>query len=366
MRIALWTVCLFALAPAAARADDERWYAGVEVLHWWLREGRIPPLLTTSSPASGGVLGQPDTEVLYGGDRLETRHGNQFLGGRFTLGCWLTDDPSLAVEVRGFFLERDSTYFKATSPGDPLLAIPYINANNGQPTAEIVAGLGPEGLRNGAFNGFTKIEVFGEEINLVTPVSICDGWDCVLLGGLRLLQMRDRADFTATGRLLPDQAILFGVSDHFRVHNYFWGGQLGLRVQRDFGDWFIQLEADAALGATSSDLSARGDRTRHTPVDKTVEPFGLFVRPSNAGKHSHCGLDAVFDLEARLGYRLTDWLSASLGGTFLAWLNPVRAGDQVDTQVNLNQPVGPDRPRVPFRSDFFWAAGLNAAVKLRW
>ena len=62
---------------------------------WWLREGRLPPTLTTSSPSSHGLLGQPDTRILYGGDRLETRHDN--LGAALS---WLVDTGQIGPAVQ--------------------------------------------------------------------------------------------------------------------------------------------------------------------------------------------------------------------------------------------------------------------------
>src|ERR1700730_14776252 len=63
-----------------------RWYGRAEYLLWWLREGRVPPLLTTGSFANGGVLGASDTTVLYGDERLKTRHDDRFNGIRLALG----------------------------------------------------------------------------------------------------------------------------------------------------------------------------------------------------------------------------------------------------------------------------------------
>src|SRR5262249_22986591 len=56
--------------PATSRYGH--WSVGGEYLIWFLREGRVPPLLTTSGFSSGGRLGEPDTQVLYGNDRLQT------------------------------------------------------------------------------------------------------------------------------------------------------------------------------------------------------------------------------------------------------------------------------------------------------
>src|SRR4051812_36978343 len=93
--------------------------AGKEFVLWWLRRGHVPPVLTTGPAGSAGVLGEPGTSVVYGDDRLETRHGDRFNGGRFFLER--TDRSSWGAEMRVFFLERDSTY-RTIDPTTQLLA----------------------------------------------------------------------------------------------------------------------------------------------------------------------------------------------------------------------------------------------------
>jgi hypothetical protein len=100
--------------PSAERLDVR-----LEYILWWLREGRVPPLLTTSSPASAGILGRPDTRALYRDDRLVTRHDDRFNGLRVYLGYWLDNAQTLGVEGSAFFLERDSTQFSAWTVGRP-------------------------------------------------------------------------------------------------------------------------------------------------------------------------------------------------------------------------------------------------------
>src|SRR5579871_2601424 len=46
-----------ALAPLPMEDLARRLYGGGEYLQWWLREARVPPLLTTSSAADAGVIG---------------------------------------------------------------------------------------------------------------------------------------------------------------------------------------------------------------------------------------------------------------------------------------------------------------------
>jgi hypothetical protein len=360
-------------APApAVEADCGRVYGRLEYVLWWLREGHVPPLLTTSSFASGGRLGEPDTQVLYGGD-LETRHGDRFNGLRFALGYWLDADHDVGIEGEAFFLERDSTYFKAISDGSVLLARPFYDAVTGAPMSEIIAGPVPGGLRNGQFVGYSRVELFGEQLNFVVPVGVADGLSVDLLAGARFLQMRDRLDLTSTGFQLPDQTTLFGLTDHFRVDDRFYGGQVGVRGAYTAGRWSLGVRGEAALGGTEQVVRTWGDRTFQTPTVRTVQPFGLAVLPNNTGRFSQGNLDEVYEVGAEVGYRLTRHWRAFAGYTFLYWNNPIRAGDQVDQVVNTSQLnaaggplVGPARPAVPFREEAFWAQGLNVGMEFRW
>ena len=345
-------------------------YGQIEYLLWWLREGRVPPLLTTSTPASAGVLGRPDTQILYGDDRLQTRHGDRFNGTRFTLGYQFGDCPTLGVEATAFFLERDSTHFKATSGGDAVLAIPFINALDGHETSEIIAGTGPLGPRTGEFVGYSRVELFGQEVNAAVSLHHDASTRLDLLLGARFLQMRDRLDLTSTGRLLPAQTTLVGLTDHFRVGDQFYGGQAGLRSEWCWGHCSLGVTGELAPGATVALVRAFGDRIFQTPDARLTSPFGLLVQPSNSGSATHTNFDFVYQLTVNAGWRLCDRLRLFTGYTFLGWSSPLRAGDQIDRVVNLaltaNPPHGPDRPALPFRSETFWAQGWNAGVELSW
>ena len=84
-----------------ALADSRVWFSA-EYLLWWLKGGNVPPLVTTSPPASTGTLGQPGTVVLFGpGSDVER---SPISGGRFTAGCWLDECCTFGLEGNYFFL----------------------------------------------------------------------------------------------------------------------------------------------------------------------------------------------------------------------------------------------------------------------
>jgi hypothetical protein len=344
----------------APDAPGARWVVSVDYILWWLREGRIPPTLTTSSQASRGLLGQPDTRLLYGGDRIQTRHGDRFNGVRPALGYWFDDAQSIGVEARAFFLERDSTHFKATSDGSTLLARVYENPD-GSPASSIVAGQSPTGPRNGGFVGYSRVELFGEEANLVAALLTGDGFRLEVLGGARFLQMRDRTDLTATGRTLPQTTTLFGLDDHYRVEDAYYGGQVGLRGELTRGRWFVNLRGAVGLGGNVAQVRAFGSTLFQTPAERLVTPNGLTVQASNGGAFDRTTLNMVSEVGLNVGCRLTDHVRLYTGYTFLLWDSPMRSGDQIDLVVN-----GSSRPTIPFKEDLFWAQGLNAGVELTW
>ncbi len=345
------------VATGESAADPQRVSVAVDYILWWLREGRMPATLTTSSQASRGLLGQPDTRILYGDDRLETRHGDRFNGIRPAIAYWFDDGRSLGIEADAFFLERDSTHFKATSDGSTLLARVYENPD-GSPASVVIGGDAPTGPRTGGFVGYTRIELFGEEANLIAPLICGDACRLEALAGARFLQMRDRTDLTATGYLLPQKSTLYGLEDHYRVENAYYGGQLGLRGEASHGRWFVNLRGAIGLGGNVEQVRAFGSNLYQTPHERLVTPTGLAVQASNSGTFDRTELNMVSEVGVNFGCRVTQCLRCYVGYTFLLWDSPLRSADQIDPVVA--------RPSIPFKSDLFWAQGLNAGLEFVW
>jgi len=346
-------------------APGPRLLVSVDYVLWWLREGRMPATLTTSPQTSHGLPGQPGTQILYGDDRLETRHGDRFNGIRPTLAYWFDDAETVGVEGNAFFLERDSTHFKAISDGGTLLARVYENPD-GSPASAVIGGDAPAGPRTGGFVGYTRVELFGEEANLVAPLFVGDGFRLEALAGARFLQMRDRTDLTATGRTLPDQTTLFGLEDHYRTYNAYYGGQVGLRGELTCGRWFVNLRGEVGLGGNVEEVRAFGSSLYQTPTERLVTPTGLTVQASNTGTFDRTALNMVSETGLNVGYRLTDHVRVSGGYTFLLWDSPLRSADQIDVVINTHPGTAPARPAIPFKEDLFWAQGLNVGVEFSW
>jgi hypothetical protein len=343
------------LPPVCEEAPCGTWSVEADYVLWWLRRGRAPAALTA---------GPPGSPVLYGDDRLETRHGDRFNGLRLDVE-WRSAE-GLGVEGRAFFLERDSTFFKAVSDGSQPLALPFVDAATGQPGSVVVAGFDPRrGLLSGGFVGYSRIELFGEEANAVVPLAAGDGSRLDLLAGARFLQMRDRYWQTATSKTLPDQQVLMGVSDNYRADNTFYGAQVGLRGEWSWQRFFVQVRGTAALGADDQKVRTKGEIVAQSPLGRMEWPVGMYVQ-GGPGSVSRWHVDAVGELALNVGYSLTEHVSLVAGYTFLGWADPVRAADQVVRVINTHPGPQPAHTPIPFKSDTFWAQGVNLGIEVRW
>lgn len=374
-------VVLFTLAAGAQAQEplslldtsvqsNDRWYLDGEFLWWYLRKERVPPLLTTGPATSQGVLGQPGTVILYGDEKIQSRH-DRFIGLRAALGWWLDEEKTWAFELRAFFLERDSTNF-TIKPSTQFLARPYIDASTGQQASEIISGPLPGGgALLGSFNAYSRIELFGQEANTVARLWEMENVRVEGVFGGRFMQLRHRLDITSSGQLQPDLAVQYGVRDHIQTFNKFFGGQTGLRSEMTWGAFFIRLGGYVALGGTAEEIRTKATRLTHTPTFREEQPLGLYVLKTNSGRYNRVVFDAVSEAQLTLGCQVTDHVRLTAGYTFLHWLNPVRSGgDQIDAinprQIMGGPQTGPARPVMPFKDDFFWAQGASIGVEVTW
>jgi hypothetical protein len=356
-----------ALALILPPPENDLWHYQADYLIWYLKDLPTPPLVTTGLAGSQGIVGQPGTEVLRGGN-LPSRHG-RYVGGRWEADGWFGRESTFGLEGSVFILERDSsnlTFPHTTS----LLARPYIDANTGQQASLIIAGPNPDlGNLRGSINIYSRIELFGEDTNLMWRFSVGPNYQVNFLLGGHFLQMRERLDVTASAWILPDQSTLIGQADHFQTFDRFYGGQTGCMGEWHWGRWSVQGKATIAFGADDQIIAAKGDRVWNTPLARITQQYGLYVLPSNFGAFERMAVDMVSETNLNVGFDLTKHIRLHGGYSLITWNNPVRPGDQIDA-INLNQvatpPTGPARPAIPFRTSFFWAQGANVGLDLHW
>lgn len=379
-----------------------------EYLLWWVRDRALPPLVTTSAAqASLGVLDQPDTRVLYGGNV----GGQTRSGGRFTLGVdWaLRDacghpDSQGTVEAVFFFLGRQDNGFNASSDGTPVLARPFFNVVTGTQFSEQVANLqvgtippGP-GPRPGfarAFIGSIAVDnpsrVYGGELNVTLDSMFIrdgteDGWLQGLvgfryLGLVESLTVRENLTLPATAAagvvLLPETAIQ--ITDQFRTNNHFYGPQLGFKTGYRIGVVSMRLAGKVALGWMNQQVEIDGSNTNTVRdiatgqlLPPTTTASGLLAQPTNIGRFERTRFAVVPEGTVDLGWNVLANLRLSVGYNFLYASSVVRPGDVIDLNVDPRfrsggaAPTDATRPALVFRNSDLWLQGLTFGMDLRY
>jgi len=342
------------------------WFRG-EYLLWWIDEMDTPPLVTSSPEGTpqgvAGVLGEPTTNILFGGGQLDSqsRSGARFtLGHAFGDGCW-------AIEGSYLFLARRSHDFSATSQGDPVLARPFFNVETGLNDAFLIAF---DDLIEGTVAVDASTRLDSGEIYLRRTISQGCGVQWDVLAGYRYGRLEDdlqiSSDTLDTGGAAPGTTI--DLVDRFSSTNDFNGAQVGTMLTYRRCCWTLELLAKLAVGNTHTQVTIDGS-TVTTDIEgaTTTDPFGLLARPTNIGVFEQNDFSVMPELGATLGYDITKCLKATVGYRLLYWSKVGRAGDQIDLDLNLSEPlVGTPRPVYDFTSNDFWAHGLNFGLEYRY
>jgi hypothetical protein len=355
-----------------------RFWLRTDYLFWWVKQGQAPPLVTTGSPTDPlpGALGQPGTTVLFGGALDSEEHS----GMRLTAGWWLGDTHTFGLEAGYFFLGTRAANFGTSStdaPGAAVLARPFFDVLAGREDASLSAF---PGLASGTVTVAAPTYLQGGEVNFLWAFRQEDCLRLDLLAGFRYLELYEALDVgesvqvDAGAPVFPGSAI--AVADHFGTLNNFYGGQVGVRARRRAGAWDLEAAVKVALGDSHEVVSINGS-TVITPPGQPAQAFpgGLLALPSNSGRFGNNAFAVVPEAEVNLGFRVTRWLRAYLGYTFLYWSDVVRPGDQVERDLNRQQiptsrvfgPVtGPALPAFTRTKTDFWAQGLTFGLEFRY
>ena len=165
--------------------------------------------------------------------------------------------------------------------------------------------------------------------------------------------------------------------DLFDSTNDFHGGELGLIAEYNRGPWSVEFLAAMTLGNNHALVTINGSTAVTTPGFATINYAGGLLALQNAlnghgniGRYEDDRFVVIPQFGVELGYQPTARAKLTLGYNFLYWARVVRAGDQIDLNVNPTQVppgalVGAPRPRFEFRNADFWAQGMNVGLELR-
>ena len=342
-----------------------------EYLLWWTDAMDVPTLVTTSPNGTAreqaGVLGQPNTTVLYGGNGL---NGEAHSGGRFAVGGWFDPCRTLGFELGYTFLEQDGATYTASSQGNPILARPFVNADTGLQDAGLVAY---PNVAQGSLTIDAATQFHTAEALLTKPLWEGCGPRVVMLLGYRYALLED--DLRMTEAMVSRETSTVGSTldlfDQFTTKNTFNGPQLGLLTERQCGVWTIQLLTKVALGSVHSEATVDGSTTTKTTTGASATTAGgFYALPTNIGTYEQDKFSVLTELGLKLSCDIDCHWRASIGYSFLYWHYAARAGDQIDTMLSAGEfPPGQGsaslHPQFPFNTSAFWAQGLNFGIECR-
>jgi hypothetical protein len=345
-------------------SDCNRWSARVSYYLMWQHGRSLPPLATTSPDTTprpqAGVLGQPDTEILFGGERVgQGERSGVGLNLEYLLDCRC--DLALGGGIL-WFDNDEADFFRATD-GSFILGVPFFNAETGLEAASL---LGFPNENAGFLDIRDSHEVYGADIYLKKLDCACGPVNLHVMLGYNFYQINNDLSIHQYTEFIGNP-VNINVRDLFSTENQFHGGTLGFEATRDYDCWTFSLMARVSIGNMHQSVDIDGSTIAE--VNGVPGPplnGGLFAQASNIGSYSRNKLAAVPQVQLRLSRQINDCWQASAGYSFLYWSDVVHAGDQIDRNVNLSQlgpfPVPPLVPVFDFRSTSDWMHGLNLSL----
>lgn len=359
-----------------------RFWFRTDLLLWWTKSGPMPaPLATMGSPndAIPGALGQPGTQVIYGGDSVNF---GIISGLRLESGFWLDANQTFGVEGEYFFLGKQISGFSAFSDdfGNPLIARPVINAQTGSEGAYVDS---VPGNIAGGLNVFNSSQLQGWAIDGLWNFARSDQFSLGGLLGFRYLNLNESLVIQDQLSGASDGSLTFGGQpisasesladlDRFRTTNNFYGGLLGLRMAWTPGRWVINGAAKLSLGTTQERAVVQGATTLYDAFGGTeaVLPGGVLATAANIGNHYRSPFAVAPEMNFNVGFRVTPWMTVRVGYSFLYLSNVLRPGDQVSRVVSPNLvpsdsgygAAGPNQPIYQFHASSYWAQGMNLGL----
>jgi hypothetical protein len=337
-------------------------------LLWWTDPLRVPPLVTTSPTGTAlddaGILGRPGTRVLFGGGQIDS---DERSGSRITLGYWFTPCQTCGIEANYLALDSQDTNFRASSQGDPILARPFFDLDEGGERAQMVAF-------PGALAGTVTVDAesdFQTSEVLLRKVLCCEcDYRIDLLAGYRFARLDDKLRIGESLRSLniANPGMTVELFDLFDTENQFHGGQIGITSQMRRCNWTLELLAKLALGNTHTEVLIDGSTTVRNPSGSTATGVGgLLAQRSNIGHYENDQFAVMPELGVRLGYDFCCRWRATFGYTLLYWSQVARPGDQIvrDLYPAILPPALNDaaRPAFSLVTTDFWAQGLNFGLE---
>ena len=332
-----------------------------------------PPLLTSSSAGTAatqaGVLGDPGTNVLFGGKDL----GGGFLPGeRIASGTWLNSSQTWGVEGSYVQLNRQAKSYTFSGDSTSILARPFFNVTTGQQDSLLV---NDPGQQSGTFSANVASNLQVVDVLLRRNLNRGPELAVDLLGGYRFQQLNDHLELVNNLSFSGSQAAFPAGStiqqaDRFDARNTFQGGVVGIATSFHHQSWDIDASLKIAIGQTHSHLDIEGTTATIIPGQgSTFLPGGVLALPSNIGTQ-----DAINSRSSRSGHHVRLRSLAAVAGNHrlrpgvLEWRGTAGQADRPEHRsaaVSTPAVTNAARPEFSLHTSDYWAQGLNLGLDFR-
>ena len=357
-------------SPAmACPMDPSVWMRG-DFLIWSTKGMHVPALASTSTAGTpqdqAGVLGNLNTSILFGDTKLldDVR-----TGGRIIFGFWMDPGHQYGLEFSFLGLGDESSSFAGSGEQFSILARPFQDVVAGVEDSRLIVY--PDLIDGSLVIDTTTKFGTGEVLFRRPGIPIC-GKAVDFYFGYRAAELEDQIGFVenTTSLANPTAGTTFVLNDNFETRNRFHGGEVGARwVGQATPCWTIEMLAKFALGNTESRTKISGQTVVTTPNgDSITQNSGLLAQGTNSGVFESNEISSITEFGISLRRQLDYGWSLSCGYNFLLWTDVLRAGDQIDTGINVSQVPpgtlrGEPRPAYPGLTDDFWAQGLSLGLE---
>lgn len=345
--------CCSATSYPLTNCQPRCYWARAEYLGWWKQGMRLPALVTTN-PTAAPTLADPDTVILFGNDTINKDAKS---GGRFALGMWADSSQLYGFEFTYMNLGTETMSYHASGNDYAILGRPFFNIETAAADANLINY--PSPVYTGRVSVVAKTNFQGTELLYRRAVKQFPCSQVDLLIGWRWLQLKD--DLLISESVTDALATTINLSDQFNTKNNFHGVEFGVQWRRPVSHaWTLEALGKLALGNNHSVVMINGRQTADPDQ-------GLLALNSNSGTHTRNSLSAVTELGLSVRRRFDCGLEASFGYTFVYWSDVMRAGDQIDLNVDPRQippaPQSATHPAFPMSTTDFWAQGLQFGLE---
>jgi hypothetical protein len=359
-----------------------QYWGSLDYLLWTIkRENTSTPLLTTGTPQSQGIPGNPGASTLLGGNSIDF---GQLSGGKFTFG-FCNESHTIGFEAGAFMLETGDKRFSIASDaaGNLVLARPCVNVNNGAQTVSLVSF---PGAFAGAIGTNASTDLWGGETNLLLNLNNTMSASVDFILGFRYLQLDEGLGLLQASQVLPGGVLGFNgtavlapsivsIQDQLNTHNEFYGGQVGVQADFKQGPFFAFLSSKVALGSNYESSRATGQTSLISPTQMQTVNGGLLASGGNLGLASRSVFTIVPEGNVTVGMEVTKNVRFYAGYTFMYWEDVTRPGTQVSARVNpstvpsslsFGSSTGTNQTMPSIVRTDFWAQGLNVGFAFRY